>query len=82
MENLPKYVAIVGTKYVRDTTTGAILNTDKLEHNNYIAQREIKLNEQIEKEQIKTKIDRLEMDIQEIKNMLIELSKTRIANGN
>lgn len=80
--DLPKYIPIIGTKYVRDTTTGAILNTDKAEYNNYIVQRQIKLNEQKEKEETKLKINQIENDIQEIKAMIIELSKSRLANGN
>lgn len=82
MENKPKYIPISGTKFVRDTDTGAILNTDKLEFNNYNAQREIRMKEQIEKEQIKGKINQIESDIQDIKNMIMELSKARLTNGN
>lgn len=78
----PKYIPVKGTKYVRDTLTGAILNTDKAEYNNYMAQRQIKLNEEREKEETKLKINQIENDIQEIKAMIIELSRARLTNGN
>lgn len=80
--DIPKYIPVKGTKYVRDTLTGAILNTDKAEYNNYMAQRQIKLNEELEKEETKLKINQIENDIQEIKAMIIELSRARLTNGN
>lgn len=80
--DIPKYIPVKGTKYVRDTSTGAILNTDKAEYNNYMAQRQIKFNEEREKEEIKLKINQIENDIQEIKAMIIELSRARLTNAN
>lgn len=82
MENLPKYISVSGTKFIRDTETGAILNTDKSEYNNYLVQRQIKLKEAQEKEMTQQKISQIEFDIQEIKSMIINLSKERLTYGN
>lgn len=76
------YIPITGTAFVRDMKSGAILNTNKSELNSYYAQREIRRKEQIEKDQVKNKLNQLETDIQEIKSMIVELTKMRINNGN
>lgn len=74
------YIPITGTDFVRDMKSGAILNTNKSELNSYYAQRDIKRKELIEKEQFKNKLNQLETDIQEIKSMIVELTKMRVNN--
>lgn len=74
------YIPITGTAFVRDMKSGAILNTNKSELNSYYAQRDIKRKELIEKEQFKNKLNQLETDIQEIKSMIVELTKMRVNN--
>lgn len=50
----------------RDETTGAILNTDNVEYNNYIRMRDEKLKQ-------KNEIDNLKKELSEIKSLLQEL---------
>lgn len=77
-----KYLPIKGTNYVRDMKSGAILNINKTELNSYYAQREIRRKEQFERDQIKDRMNQLETDIQEIKNMIVRLTKMRVNNDN
>jgi hypothetical protein len=73
--DLPRFIPVEGTKYVRDTENGAILNTDINELNAYKIKKQIRDREMKEKEETKRRIDSLESNIQEIKNILIEMSK-------
>jgi hypothetical protein len=73
--DLPKYIPVEGTKYVRDTENGAILNTDINELNAYKLKKQIREKETKEKEEMKRRIENLESNIQDIKNILIEISK-------
>jgi len=50
----------------RDEKTGAILNTDNIEYNNYIRMRDEKLKQ-------KNEIDNLKKELSEIKTLLKEL---------
>lgn len=73
--DLPRFIPVEGTKYVRDTENGAILNTDINELNAYKIKKQIREKEMKEKEEMKKRIDGLESSIQDIKDILIEMSK-------
>ena len=51
----------------RDPKTGAIVNTDRSEYEKYVAQRKIK---QLDKE----RLNKLESEISEIKQLLVKLT--------
>lgn len=78
----PRFIPVQGTKFVRDTTNGAILNTDVDELNNYKIKKKLKEQEKREKEIMKKKIDDLESDISDIKHMLIQLINLGTKDGN
>jgi hypothetical protein len=82
MKNLPKYIPVAGTKFVRDTETGAILNTDKADLIDYQVQKEMRIADRMEKENTKQKISQIENDIKEIKDLLFQLAKMRESNAN
>jgi hypothetical protein len=67
---------------VRDTHSKAILNTDRIGLEKYLAEREIALKQIQEKNDLKDKVHKLETDMSEIKNMLYELTRMRTPNGN
>jgi len=74
MEN----IKVKGYDYlVRDPRTNAIINTNKLEYNQYITQRNSKEEEQ-------QKIQTLESDVANIKNDLDEIKSLlrSLVNGN
>jgi len=71
--NKPRYIPVKGTKFVRDTTNGALLNTDIDELNNYKIRKQLRDTEKKEKNMMKQKIDKLETDISDIKDMLSHL---------
>lgn len=80
--NRPRYIPVKGTKFVRDTTNGALLNTDIEEINSYKIRKKIRDAEKREKEMMKTKIGRLESDISDIKSMLTQLLNLGNKNAN
>lgn len=59
--------------YYRDTETGALLNTNMEELKAYYAEVELKKKEMREKENLKSKVDKLEQDVTEIKDLLLQL---------
>lgn len=78
----PRFVPVKGTKFVRDTVSGAILNTDLDELNNFKIRKKIKNQESKEKQIMKNKIDNLESDISDIKSMLLQLLDSGKKDGN
>ena len=66
---------------VRDTTNRAILNTDRAGLESYLAQRQIAKQRLAEQEEMKNKVEKLEEDITDIKNMLRELVQMKAPNG-
>mgnify|MGYP001273220969 CR=1 FL=1 len=62
-------------KYIRDDTSSAVLNTDKIALNRYKINRKIKLEEQKKLQDCITDINTLKDDIQEIKNLLLKMSE-------
>ena len=63
-------VKVDDTPFVRDTHSKAILNTDINGLNEYRMKREIAKRQQEEKQQDKARLDKLENDMQEIKQLL------------
>ncbi len=74
-----KQVQIPDTSYVRDIHSKAILNTDKKGLNEYLMKRDLARKQKGEQEQTKERLEKLENDIQEIKELLLKMSST---NGN
>jgi hypothetical protein len=74
-----KQVQIPDTPYVRDIHSKAILNTDKKGLNEYLMKRDLARKQKGEQEQTKERLEKLENDIQEIKELLLKMSST---NGN
>ena len=74
-----KQVQIPDTHYVRDIHSKAILNTDKKGLNEYLMKRDVSRKQKGEQEQTKERLEKLENDIQEIKELLLKMSST---NGN
>ena len=74
-----KQVQIPDTPYVRDIHSKAILNTDKKGLNEYLMKRDVARKQKGEQEQTKERLEKLENDIQEIKELLLKMSST---NGN
>ena len=58
---------------VRDPHTGAILNINSLDHEKYVARREVKNKEQQKVQTIEEEVANLKEDISEIKLLLKEL---------
>ena len=59
--------------YYRDTDSNALLNVNVEELKTYYAERELKLKEMQEKQGLENKVDKLEQDVSEIKNLLHQL---------
>jgi len=70
-----KQVKITDTSFVRDIHSKAILNTDRKGLNEYLMKRDIAKKQQSEKIEAKERLNRLEQDIQEIKELLLKLSR-------
>jgi hypothetical protein len=60
--------------FVRDTHSKAILNTDINGLNDYRMKREISKRQQEEKKQDKQRLDKLEQDMQDIKQLLLQIA--------
>ena len=58
---------------VRDPNTGAILNTNSLDYEKYVAQRKVKNKEHEKTENIERDISTLRQELDEIKSLLREL---------
>ena len=67
---------------VRDMSNRAILNTDRVGLENYLAQRQLAKQRMAEQEEMKNKVNKLEEDITDIKGMLRELVQMKAPNGN
>lgn len=74
-----KQVQIPDTPYVRDIHSKAILNTDKKGLNEYLMKRDFARKQKGEQDHTKERLEKLENDIQEIKELLLKMSST---NGN
>jgi hypothetical protein len=67
-------VQVNDSTFVRDTHSKAILNTDINGLNEYRMKREIAKRQQEEKQQDKQRLDKLEEDMQEIKQLLLQIA--------
>lgn len=67
---------------IRDTDNRAILNTDVEGLKAYYAARHQALKEREEKQKLAEKVDNLEKDITEIKDLLKQVIEMRTTNGN
>lgn len=70
-----KYVEITDTSYIRDMDSKAILNTDKKGLNEYLMKKEIAKKKKNEEDEIKNRLSKLEQDIQQIKDLLLKMSR-------
>jgi hypothetical protein len=70
-----KQVKIPETPYIRDIHSKAILNTDRKGLNEYLMKREIAKKQQNEQNETKGRLEKLEQDIQEIKELLLKMSR-------
>ena len=70
-----KQVQITDTAFVRDIHSKAILNTDKKGLNEYLIKRDIAKKKQMEETESKKRLEKLEKDIQEIKELLLKMSR-------
>ena len=77
-----QHVRIEDTALIRDIHSKAILNTDKAGLNDYLMKREIAKKQQAEQVQTKDRLDKIENDMSEIKNLLVQLVNTGKLNGN
>ena len=72
-----RYLKVEGhTGLVRDTLTGAILNTNKTEYENYLRQKEAVEKRMLETKQISQhteEINNIKTELSEIKQMLLLL---------
>ena len=72
-----RYLKVEGhTGLVRDTLTGAILNTNKTEYENYLRQKEAVEKRTLESKQISQhteEINNIKTELSEIKQMLLLL---------
>ena len=71
------HVRIKDTSLVRDIHSKAVLNTDKAGLNDYMMKREIAKKQQEEQSETKMRLAQLEEDMNEIKNLLIEIAGMR-----
>jgi hypothetical protein len=77
------YVPIKDKKdFVRDISNKAILNTNMEELKTYYAERDLAIKRNEEKLMMEQKVNKLEEDITNIKQMLRELVQMRNSNGN
>ena len=67
-------VQVNDSTFVRDTHSKAILNTDINGLNEYRIKREISKRQQEEKQQDKQRLDKLEQDMQDIKQLLLQIA--------
>ena len=58
---------------VRDTTSRALMNTDREEFEAYYAERDQKIKELQEKQSLENKVNKLAEDMSEIKDLLRQL---------
>ena len=71
--DIQRYIPVKGTKLVLDTTTGAIINTDVNEYNDYKIKKKIRDQENLEKLRMNNRVEKLENDISEIKQLLLTM---------
>lgn len=76
------HVQIKDSKYVRDVSSKAVLNTDRQGLDEYFMKREIAKKIQNEQNETKERVNRIEQDVTEIKLLLQKMLAQRDTNGN
>lgn len=66
---------------IRDMNSKAVLNTDKAGLQEYYQKREAAKKDQSERVETKQRLDKIEQDMSEIKELLYEIAKKGINNG-
>ena len=80
---MTEYVHIeINRDLVRDVSNRALLNTNLEELKTYYAERDLRLKELQEKQTMEQKVNKLEEDITDIKNMLRDIVQMKAPNGN
>jgi predicted nuclease with TOPRIM domain len=80
---MTQYVPIeINRDLVRDVSNRALLNTNLEELKTYYAERDLRLKELEEKQTMEQKVNKLEEDITDIKNMLREIVEMKAPDGN
>ena len=79
---MTNFVKIENTEYVRDMSTQAVLNTDRVGLQDYYLKRDSVKKEQSEKLETKQRIEKIEKDMSEIKELLREIAMKGNNNGN
>jgi hypothetical protein len=80
---MTQYVPIeINRDLVRDVSNRALLNTNLEELKTYYAERDLKLKELEQKQTMEQKVNKLEEDITDIKNMLRNIVQMKAPNGN
>jgi predicted nuclease with TOPRIM domain len=80
---MTQYVPIeINRDLVRDVSNRALLNTNLEELKTYYAERDLRLKELQEKQTMEQKVNKLEEDITDIKNMLREIVQMKAPDGN
>ena len=80
---MTEYVPIeINRDLVRDVSNRALLNTNLEELKTYYAERDLRLKELQEKQTMEQKVNKLEEDITDIKNMLREIVQMKAPDGN
>lgn len=74
-------VQIKDTKYVRDLSSKAVLNTDRQGLEEYLVKREIAKRTQAEQNETKERVTKIEQDMAEIKMLLQQLLGQRDTNA-
>ena len=63
--------------FIRDMNSKAVLNTDRVGLQEYYQKREIAKKEQSEKIETKQRLEKIEEEMSEIKNLLREIAQIR-----
>jgi len=80
---MTQYVPIeINRDLVRDVSNRALLNTNLEELKTYYAERDLRLKELEEKQTMEQKVNKLEEDITDIKNMLRDIVQMKAPDGN
>jgi len=80
---MTQYVPIeINRDLVRDVSNRALLNTNLEEFKTYYAERDLRIKELQEKQTMEQKVNKLEEDITDIKNMLREIVQMKAPDGN
>lgn len=73
---MKKHLKVEGhPNLIRDNENGAIINTDNVEYQKYIAMREAKQKEKATVKNLEGELSDIKTDIEEIKNLLRSLLK-------